>query len=187
MSIRHILLIFLMLASSVRAEVQESLEYTYNHAIAKPGQSLVLSLNAASPVSEKGRVFHGYTKWNVRWNFWWIENRDGSCKITKTKTSVAGTITLPRLAGGNTEQQAAFERYVAALKQHELGHYQIGKDAAATIDQALLDMPPMRNCTSLDKVANDGAYQALERYKEKERLYDANTEHGKSQGAWLTK
>ena len=187
MSIRHFLLIFLMLAADARAEVQESLEYTYYHAIAKPGQSLVSSLNAASPVNEKGRVFHGYTKWNVRWNFSWIENRDGTCKITTTKTSVTGSITLPRLAGANPEQQAVFERYAAALKQHELGHYQIGKDAAATIDQALLDMPPMRNCTSLDKVANDGAYQALERYKEKERLYDANTEHGKSQGAWLTK
>ena len=180
------LLISFLIASSAVAEVRETLEYTYYDAVAKPGQSLSSTLAGASPIKEQGRIFLGQTKWDVRWNIWWNE-RDGACKITSVRTHVAAIIKLPRLVGGNAEQVSAFERYAVALKQHELGHYQIGKDAAMEIDHALLTMPAMPDCSRLVKTANDGAYRTLELYKEKERLYDVDTGHGKSQGAWLDK
>ena len=184
---RSLLIAFFLFASSAAAELRESLAYTYYDAAANPGQSLLLSLNSASPIKENGRVFHGYTKWHVRWNFRWNERRDGTCNIASAKTEVTGTITMPKLVGGTVEQNLAFDRYTAALKQHEVGHYQIGKDAAIAIDRELLVLPAMTDCGSLERAANAGAYQTLEQHKEKERQYDAATGHGISQGAWLEK
>ena len=175
------------LATGVAAEVQDTLEYTYYDAPVTAGQRLGPALTSASPINENGRVFHGHTKWNVHWNFRWSGRGDGTCMITRVTISFTANITMPRLVGGDAAQRQAFERYVAALKLHEMGHYQIGKDAALGIDQKILTLPTMEDCGSLKATANAGAYRILASYQDKERQYDADTEHGKTQGAWLDK
>jgi predicted secreted Zn-dependent protease len=142
-------------------------------------------LNEASPIRENNQTFHGYTKWGINWNFWWDADDEGRCRITSSKTTLTTTVTLPKLSRGNVEQQSQFNRYSLSLKQHELGHYQIGREAAAVIDRMFVSLPAMQDCQILEKTANDTAYQKLETFKAKERLYDTDTEYGKTQGAWL--
>jgi predicted secreted Zn-dependent protease len=180
-----LLISFLLVASSTSAEVLEILDYDYYEVIAQPDQTLLSALNRSSPILTDGRVFHAYTKWNVGWKLWWDANQDAACRISSVQTSLTGSIKLPRLVSGNAEQRLEFERYVLALKQHESGHYEIGKDAAQAIDREILSLPPATDCSSLEKAANEIAVRTLERYKEKERTYDATTRHGKTQGAWL--
>ncbi|MEO8103895.1 MAG: DUF922 domain-containing protein [Betaproteobacteria bacterium] len=184
---RTLLVSIWLFATAAAAEVQDSLEYRYYDAPASPGQSLMQSLNSATPIRENGRRFHGYTKWNIRWDFRWRESGDGLCKLVSANTRVTGIVTLPRLTGGDAGQQVAFDRYVLALTQHELGHYRIGRDAATQIDQDLLALPAMRDCASLEKTANDGAHRTLERFRNSERQYDVTTGHGSTQGARLDK
>ena len=131
-----------------------------------------------------GQQFHAYTKWHVDWKFWWDRDHGAACRITSVRTSLTALITLPKLVGGNSAQRLEFERYVLALKQHESGHYEIGKDAAHEIDREILSLSAT-DCSTLEKTANQKATRILERYKEKERTYDADTKHGKTQGAWL--
>ena len=177
--------LLLLLAAECSAEVGESLDYTYYPVNAQRGQAVRAALQAVTPIRENGQVFYGYTKWNVRWNFRWNENPDRSCKITSVNTSVSGTITLPQLAGGDDGQRATFDRYVTALKEHEIGHFRIGKSAAQAIDAQIMSLPAASSCASLEKNANDGAYALLEMYKQNERKYDVDTEHGRTQGARL--
>lgn len=184
---RSLLTCVLLLASRAGAEIQDTLAYTYYDAVPKPGQSLSSSLTSASPIKEDGTVYHGHTKWNVAWTFRWDERDDGTCKISKATLRVTGTITMPRLIGGDAEQKRVFEQYAAALKQHELGHYQVARDAAAIIDRELLALPAMKDCARLERAANEGAHETLERQRAKERQYDVSTDHGKTQGAWLEK
>lgn len=180
-----LLLCFLLITQTSGAEVSDSLEYAYYTANADPASSLRSVLNSASPIRQNGQIFHGYTRWYVKWNFRWQEKPSGHCRITRVATQVTGNITLPRLSGATALQERQFGKYLSALHAHELGHYDIGKEAAATIDMKILNLPEMPSCKALESAANDLGHQVLGEYKERELHYDDSTGHGKSQGAWL--
>ena len=180
-----VIILLVLVTSTAQAEVIEKIDYEHYEAVAKPGQSLLASLNEASPIRHNGRTYHGYTKWNVQWRFFWNTDGNGRCRIISSKTTLTATIQLPELKGGTASQKKTFEDYSAALKRHEWGHGEIGREAAASIDRELLRLPAMEDCASLERQANTLANEILERYREKERAYDAATGYGKSQGAWL--
>ncbi|CAG1022445.1 hypothetical protein DOJK_01679 [Patescibacteria group bacterium] len=175
----------MILANIANAEVDAHVDYRYYTAYGDDDSTLLQILNKATPILENNRRYHGYTKWHVRWRYRWYEQADGRCKITSVKTTVTGDVLLPQLENANAEQTEAFERYVTALKEHELGHYNIGKEAGETIDQYIAELPEMPSCKILEKTANDFGYQTLDEYRAQEKQYDADTKHGKTQGAWL--
>ena len=180
------LLPLLWLALSAHAEVQERLQEQYYDLQVASGESLSRTINQASPIRQNGQIYHAYTRWQVQWNFWWREQRDGRCQIDRSRTQLNATITLPRLGGGDAQQRQRFEQYLGALREHELGHYRIGQAAAAEIDAALLATPEYPSCTELQQQANRRANAVLQRHLEHERRYDRETGHGRSQGARLT-
>jgi predicted secreted Zn-dependent protease len=182
---KSLLLCLLIVANTASAQVSEHLDYTYYTAIADANSSLRETLNKATPILVDNRPFHGYTKWNVKWHYRWFEQADGRCKITTVTTDVTGNITLPELDGATTEQTAAFNKYVSALRVHELGHYDIGRETATVIDNGILALPQMSSCKELEATANALGYQTLDDYKAREKQYDASTNHGETQGASL--
>ena len=96
------------MALAARAEVQESHAREPYHVHARPGQTLREALNAATPITSGGQRFHGYTHWNVRWNFWWQQDTAGRCRITRVSTRLQSRIQMPELATGTAAQTAAF-------------------------------------------------------------------------------
>lgn len=172
-------------AQSACAEVSESLANPTYEVRHEPGQSLSAAISAASPFREGGRVFHGDTRWHVSWRYWWNERSDGACTFTSVKTTVTGTITLPALVSNDKAAQHHFLQYVAALREHELGHYKFGTDAAHEIDRRISALPTMSSCSRLDAEANRLGQEILSGYQARERAYDVNTQHGKTQGAVL--
>ncbi|MFV9683479.1 DUF922 domain-containing protein [Pseudomonas sp. NY15367] len=174
------------LAMPAQAEVQERLQEQYYDLQVAPGESLSRAIDQTSPIRQNGQIFHAYTRWQVQWNFWWREQRDGRCQIDLTRTQLHATITLPRLDGGDTQQRQRFQQYLSALREHELGHYRIGQAAAAEIDAALLTTPEYPSCAELQQQANRRANAVLQQHVERERNYDRETGHGRTQGAWLT-
>ena len=181
-------LALLGMAAPAAAEVSEKLDTVYYEVRAETRHNLLALLNEASPVRVNGKVFHAYTSWNVQWRFYWYEQADGRCAITRTHTDLTGEITLPRLAGSTDRPlHEDFQGYAAALRTHELGHYQIGKEAARAIDLALQRLPQMASCKELERVANRSAREILDSHTARERQYDIDTGHGKTQGAWLTR
>jgi predicted secreted Zn-dependent protease len=176
---------FLLIVPTANAEVTETLEYNYYVANADAGRSLLNILNASSPVRHNGQIFHAHTQWNIRWNFRWQESPDGRCRVTSAAIALSGNIDLPRLVGATPAQEGQFSHYLAALRTHELGHYDIGNQAASTIDRKILSLPEMPSCSALESTVNTLGYQTLDEYKTIELRYDTSTGHGKSQGAWL--
>lgn len=184
--LRTMLLIAPMcMVSQANGEVRETINYSHYTAHVARGQSLMEALNAASPIRQDGRTYHGYTKWLVRWNFRWNENRDRSCSIASVTTSVTSTITLPRIDGGTASQKKEFQRFSAALKEHELGHHNIAKAGAEQVKQAILALPEMTSCKRLERAANDTGNRVVREHNEKDKRYDADTRHGRTQGAWV--
>ena len=174
-----------LVPGAVFAEVSEHLEYVFYEIAARPGESLAAQLRAASPIKEDGRVYFGHTRSNVRWNFNWTTDASGLCRISTTTTDVRAVITLPRIIGATTQQTAAFTRFIAALRQHELGHYKIALQAAQAIDDELRAHAGMSNCQALANYANTCAERTLTRFNEKGRQYDRDTDYGRTQGAWI--
>lgn len=176
---------FLLLPAVAGAEVTQSLEIKTYPVTYQADTSLRQAISSASPIRHGGKVFHGYTRWHVNWQFWWTQAPDGRCSIHHTRTRVNGTITLPVLQGAPAEASQAFDTYVTALRQHEMGHYRFGLDAANHIDRAILALPPQANCALLEVTANRVGRDILDEAIRAEIEYDRTTQHGRTQGAVL--
>ena len=106
--------------------------------------------------------------------------------INKVNTNVTALITLPNFISPPAQAKDALNEYLIALRQHELGHFELAKDAAEGIDAEIRALPAMPTCKQLEMVANERGNRLLKEVRRKEKQYDADTQHGKTQGAWLT-
>lgn len=179
-------LLLLGVSLSAQAQVEEQLQYQYYDVTVAAGESLRQALSQASTIRQNEQVYHAYTRWGVTWNYWWQEAHDGRCRLTLSRTRLSAHVTLPRLGGGDARQRQRFAHYLQALREHELGHYRIGQAAAAAIDAALLATPEYPSCTEMQAQANQRANAILQQHIERERSFDRDTGHGRTQGAWLT-
>ena len=177
-----VMLACLLLPLVAGAQVGDQLNYTYYEVSVRPG-ALAPQINAQTPLRQDG-VYYAHTRWHVQWRFRWTEGA-GGCRFTSVNVDLRTEITLPRLNGASPQQAALFERFMPALREHETGHHRIAQEAARAIDARLRGMPAMDTCPALEAQANREAERILERYREKERQYDRDTGHGKTQGAWL--
>lgn len=171
------------LAMAAHADVVESLDEVSYTAYPQRGQTLRQALNAATPIREDGEIFHGHTKWNIRWSFRWWREADGSCRITSNETRLDLVITLPELEGGGHAMQQRFVDFREALHDHELGHADLARKAAQAIDDAILDLPAMTDCPTLEAAANRRAHTLMDAMNRRQKQYDRETQHGRLHGA----
>ena len=181
----QICLMLLIWPVTSAADVSESIRYKYYTAEHLPPASLRAALNAVSPIRHGGLVFHGYTQWTVTWNFRWWEEADGRCRLTENQTTMAASITLPRLHSSDALAKATFDRYLSALHGHELEHVKIARQAAARIDEGIRHLPAMNSCHALEAAANQLGNLILQEAVTAEKLMDKTTGHGSVQGAML--
>lgn len=110
--------------------------------------------------SDGPRGFWAYTTWNVTWT--------AACE-----TTVTASITLPELddtADLTEDEVAEFDRMRDALSAHELHHVSFGTGFADQVRDA--------GCPAKSDAI-------LQRWLQKERDFDAETEHGRTQGVYL--
>jgi len=139
----------------------------------------------ATPIHEDGRPMHGHTTWHVAWHFTWRRAADGSCAIETVHCDATAEVTLPHLQSSDPDTNARFQTYLAALKVHEGGHVRIAETAAQQADAAIRALPAAADCASLTREANDAGRRILDRSRSDEVRYDQETQHGKTQGAWI--
>jgi predicted secreted Zn-dependent protease len=172
-------------APAARAEVHETLDYEHYDAHASPGKLLSTALSDASPFRPGKQIFHSATAWNIDWQVRPAPTSDGRCAVAQVSIELKGTMMLPRLVGGEGEQQQRFEQYLSRLREHELGHFEIGREAARAMEKQLYALAPARSCADLQSAARDAGARLLPRYEAMGDAYDLKTGHGRSQGAWL--
>ncbi|MGE3643214.1 MAG: DUF922 domain-containing protein [Beijerinckiaceae bacterium] len=121
----------------------------------RTGAELIAQMQANGP---KG--FWAYTNWYVRW--------DRSCYV---RLSIR--YTLPEWVDKQNappELQRTWEHMIDRLRHHELGHGQHGKHAAQEIG---------------DSSCRNAPHLIVRKWSRKDREYDAQTGHGKTQGVAL--
>ena len=167
------------------AELQENVRGSHYSAEHRAGTTLLATLNHHSPIRQNGQVFHAYTGWNIQWNFRWWEERDGRCRITSNQTRLQAEITLPRLVTSDPAVRRRFDRYLDALRAHEMEHVAIARRYGRRIDEGIRRLPQMSSCAALSRAANALGENLLREAGAAEREMDRQTAHGARQGASL--
>jgi predicted secreted Zn-dependent protease len=141
--------------------------------------SLSRSLKANGP---KG--FHGLASWRITYEYT-TERQQNACRIATVRLKVSGEILMPKWtdeAAAPLELQRRWNNYYSALKRHEDGHIQHGKELAQLVNERLLGLGDV-SCSQLPSLAQ-GAFQRLyDNLKARDREYDVRTNHGETQGA----
>lgn len=175
-----------LIGSPVKHGVTEKLTFSYYEAMySSSGQSIYSMLQNVSPIRQDGKIYLGYTSTSIEWVFNRFEHRDGRCRLTDVEVKYSATITLPKLRGAGEVDMSKFESFLTALRRHEMGHYDIGREIAEKIDKGVSGLPEMPSCKQLDLSVNDLGNRILEDSKNMGSDYDRVTDYGRSQGAWL--
>ena len=133
--------------------------------------------------SADGRSYVGETRSPMQWR-WQVEPTGTSyCTVRDVIVSVNAQITLPRWtpppdaeAGLVTE----WNRFITALEVHEAGHKDISAKAGREIRRQLMGMTAM--CSTISNRATEIGRTITDRATVEQKLYDASTQHGLTQG-----
>jgi predicted secreted Zn-dependent protease len=159
-------------------------EIVYYDVVGNSASELRHQMDKNGPLGEGGERFDGHTDWHVAWSYRYAPTADG-CKFTEIGIKITATITLPRWAGAGTSSALAkkWQSYNAALRVHEDGHYSHGVRAAEEIKSLGQSLRTSGGCSALAKLFDDQAASILEKYRMADAAYDADTKHGRTQGA----
>lgn len=142
-------------------------------------------LRKNSPVSRENQVYHGGTEWTLVPNFRW--SKEGYlCHIRDVHIELNGTYTLPKLEldpSTSIETKARFDAYYLALMEHEKGHQDLWLLAGKKIEHTLKNFEPFYDCSQMAGEAKKRISSIIVEYQQKNRDYDSQTGHGRTQGA----
>ncbi len=134
-----------------------------------------------------GTVCAAHTEWNIHWDLQYFPKSESACGLNSYKVSVDTEYQFPHLATQNISSPVGFQwqRFMEALTLHEKGHHDLGLQAASDIEGMFEHLGDFPNCKELELSANKEAQKIIRAYRKKEKIYDEETQHGKTQGAVL--
>ena len=182
--VQAMLTALLMLCTSPRGA--QGAERTAHYEIAGTSAAeLRESMNQRRPVGADGRRHDGLTSWKVRWRFHTASSESG-CAVTAFEVSLDVVTTLPKWtneAEGHSSLVRRWHGFYTALQAHEDGHKAIATAAAGAIRDAGLQALRRPTCEEVARAVNHVAQRILDQYLQKNRRYNAETDHGRTQGA----
>ncbi len=141
-------------------------------------------MNNQGPTDHGARM-SAYTSWAIKWRYDY-DQTDSGCSLTNIRVYLDIVYQLPHWTNyddGDSALQSKWESFSEHLLTHENGHADNGKGAAKEIENALQNYPEMSSCKALGDAANSAATDIINQHKEYDLSYDAETEHGHTQGA----
>ena len=170
------------------ARAQNALRWTTNY-YAVTGATLVAirqSLRQSRPWKARSTL-DGLTEWRIDWRFN-VTPSDRGCRCSSFTTQTTITTTLPlwraptNVADG---VKAAWDRYAAALGQHEASHAGYALLAVAELHKRVKRIEQDQDCIIMKKRINDAGQEVVAEYRRLDRDYDQRTRHGATEGAVL--
>lgn len=183
----YLLLATALLLACPLAHATEQLDFHYYPISGQTPQQLLEAMQDNGPAGDDGTRFHGYTRWNVRWQYR-TATQGRRCRIQSVDTRVSGEITLPQWSGeqdASAELRERWQRYSRLLREHEEGHYQFALQAGEDVRRELLTLSSNNGCEALNEQANALGRSLIEVQRQREIAYDRDTEHGRRNGLSL--
>ena len=180
----------LMVSASSVCSAEVILREIYKHYSIEPQTVLQIKqqLREKSPVSKRQRLFHGGTEWKLTPKFG-MRVVGNLCQIYNVSVLLGGTYTLPKMTNrtsASKQTQLIFDQYYQSLMLHEKGHQALWFEAGEKIEAMLLEFPEEYHCNPLAEKAKKAVAEIVLEFQQKNREYDQQTGHGKTQGAFIT-
>ena len=139
-------------------------------------QEIRLSL-ALSASSELGLGIRGLHRWDIRWGYQYQQGIE-SCDVVSVPIEITSRIVSPRWTerdGADRELIEMWEEYITALRAHELTHRELSYLAARDFASELgrLTTP---SCETIEALVRATGQQILERYEERNREFDEESQ-----------
>jgi predicted secreted Zn-dependent protease len=131
--------------------------------------------------------FDAVTHWTVRAEYQ-IRPNGNSWMLQHPRVNLSVTLILPRWIPGlpvSPELIQTWNEFLANLTAHEAGHIQIAREAAEETLRRLESMPGYASGPETKRAAEALVSEVIEEFRVRERLYDRQTRHGRTQGAIL--
>lgn len=129
--------------------------------------------------------FFGKTDYYISWSFRW-DGKPGNCRITSAIVDTEIKTFMPvwqDQASASPGLQAKWQQFYDVLMEHEQGHASLAKTGAADVRQAINALPGKPSCDQLEREANNVGNRILDRVRQQNVRYDAQTDHGRNDGA----
>ena len=144
-------------------------------------------MNTLGPIDHTTHA-DAQTTWHITWKFYWQHDTASQnlCHLTGVSVNASITKLYPKWINENSAAPALqnkWNTYLTNLATHESGHAENGKRTAIEIEKALLDTPLQSNCRLLVNTLNAAAYSVIAQHNKWDIQYDADTQHGRTQGA----
>lgn len=176
--------LLLLLAGALRMGAQQPDETRYYNVSGNSAAELRASLNSNRPATSDGVRHDGVTTWKIQWRFRTTSARD-RCDLTSFSATEEIVETIPKWVNESGASPALVDQwhaFLTALVAHESGHVAIATEALDAIRNAGRGFRSQSTCADLTRLVNDAGNSLLAQYKEKDRKYDADTQHGRTQG-----
>lgn len=174
-----------LVSAPLQADVALVEEYQHYQIAPDTVTQIKRELRERSPISRANQTFHGETQWTLVPNFRWAKHHN-LCRIEDVHVQLNGTYLLPELVRDretDSQTRTHFARYYEALLSHEKGHQDLWLEAGHKIERTLLEFEPFFDCRMLAQEAKTRVSAIIEEYRQKNRAYDQQTGHGRTQGA----
>jgi predicted secreted Zn-dependent protease len=131
---------------------------------------------------------HNYsatTTWVARSQYRFDAGEDGF-RLVKYDEETKVTVTLPRWTpppDASPETVRRWTKFINALALHENGHVNIACQATGELMREMGALGTFASRQELREAARDTENRVLDKYRERERAYDLETQHGVLQGA----
>jgi predicted secreted Zn-dependent protease len=132
-------------------------------------------------------AFDAFTHWTVRADYQFRPSR-GSWVLHNPRVNLSITVTLPRWIPGLPVSPGlvqTWNEYLTNLTTHEAGHVKIGFEASEEVQRRLEGMPGYATASDARGAAAALVNELIDEFRAREREYDRQTRHGRSQGAVL--
>ncbi|PWC98952.1 MULTISPECIES: DUF922 domain-containing protein [Pseudomonas] len=145
------------------------------------------SVFRSTPIRIKGSPYGAITENRFTTGYSSFGTSSGGCEVKNVRVFLESKITLPRLVinGQSAPVLAEWERYIGALRAHEMMHANNGKYTAETVAGRLYNFKSQIPCDQLRSKLDAAVNQLIHNMGVWDQQLDAQTEHGKSQGAFL--
>jgi len=172
-------------STNTGAEVSISTDRVYYQITGISADVLRAQIDQFGHTDETGRHWDAYTEWYVTWSYPYSIT-DGNCATGPVEVVVEITFVFPQWdisADAPPELVDKWNDYIIALELHEEGHKEIAIEAGHEVWQVLNGLTSYSSCDELEQTADVATEEILEHYRQREVVYDQETEHGATQGA----
>lgn len=158
--------------------------FTYYEISGDNARTLRKQLDEKRPQDGSGERFDGITDNFISYTYQYAPTTNG-CEFIEFSPALETTITMPRWVDADltSELGKKWHSFYQALLKHELGHRDIGLSLYKELEAAGRNFETTRNCDSIGDEFELVATSLFEKYKEMDRQYDLETDHGRKLGA----